>query len=453
MEGHTLASFRPEGSKAVVSFDRVKAFYILGLVGFHQSLLNAPNHRVQVSHYLPYPTIDHGVELMMGMMLISGWLSSATWKDATWADHMRKKVARLIPPYIVAVCFTALPLVLAYQSWHNLLQYVLEILTVGGWNPFLTFWTANRPLWFLSTLLTYHYVSPFFLRWTRRQSVRHLLVVLAFLYLLRTVVACVVLLVLEQWTGDLQTYGRIIHLWSPTQIWVPFMGAILQQLTVRTTLPAWVRKWHIWVLTDFLILVFVGCTHFLPKTGLPYVDALIAFNNLATGPLQLILVALVSCDCNSFRVLSSLTKGSCQLAASLLKLSYTIYLTHWPWAVCMHYAGLFSLDSWNSMLATWATSILFAIVLDFVVVDPFTAMFYGWIMPQKPKPSTPAEDPTKNTAQTADAQSKEDKDEQDEKKAVQIPDLEAGLVLLAPSVRSCRRAGSLPYTAFRYSQV
>ena len=42
--------------------------------------------------------VDHGVELMMGMMLISGWLSSATWKDASWANHMQKKVARLIPP-------------------------------------------------------------------------------------------------------------------------------------------------------------------------------------------------------------------------------------------------------------------------------------------------------------------------------------------------------------------
>ena len=237
------------------------------------------------------------------MMLISGWLSSATWKDASWGDHMRKKVARLIPPYIVAVFFTALPLALQCTSWRCVVQYGLEILTIGGWNPLLSWWTMNRPLWFLSTLLTYHYVSPFFLRWMRRRSVRQLLVLLASLYVLRTAIACLVLLALEAWTGDLQAYGRIIHLWSPTQIWVPFMGALLEQITTRTTLPAWLRKWQVWLLSDFLIIVLLGCSHFLPATGLPMVDALIAYNNLVTGPLQLALVVLVSCDCNSFRLL------------------------------------------------------------------------------------------------------------------------------------------------------
>eukprot|EP00439_Symbiodinium_sp_Y106_P013826 s1427_g1.t6 len=382
MEGRTLATFRPQGSKAVVSFDLVKAFYILGLVGYHQHLLNAPNHRVQVAHYLAYQNVDHGVELMMGMMLISGWLSSATWKDASWANHMQKKVARLIPPYIVAVGFTALPLALECGSWDCLLQYGLEILTIGGWNPMLSSWTMNRPLWFLSTLLAYHYVSPFFLRWTRRHSVRRLAITLVALYALRTGIACLVLMLLDRWTGDLEAYARIIHLWSPMQIWVPFMGAILEQITMRTMLPAWVRKWHIWFLTDVLMLVLIGCTNFLPSTGLPFVDALLAYNNLVSGPFQLVLVVLVSCDCNSFRLLFSLTDGTRKLAAATLKLSYTIYLTHWPWAVCMHYAGLFGQDSWNSMLATWATSILFAILLDFIIIDPFTAKFCGWIMPK-----------------------------------------------------------------------
>ena len=441
MEGRTLAAFRPEGSKAVVSFDRVKACYIFVLVGFHQQLLNAPNHRVQLAHYLPYRTVDHGVELMMGMMLISGWLSSATWKDASWANHMLKKVSRLIPPYIVAIVFTAVPLALERDGWECLLQYGLEILTIGGWNPLLSWWTMNRPLWFLSTLLTYHYVSPFFLRWTRRQSVGRLLVVLAALYALRTGIACLVLVLLEQWTGNLEAYGRIIHLWSPTQIWVPFMGAVLEQITARTALPAWVRKWHVWLLSDVLILVLIGCTNFLPSTGLPMIDALLAYNNLLTGPLQLVLLVLLSCDCNSFRLLSSLTDGCRKLAAAMLKLSYTVYLTHWPWAVCMHYAGRFALDSWNSMLATWATSILFAIFLDFVIVDPFTATFCGWICP-KPKAGKEAgkEDPQLVAQQ---------------KKAEESKDPELGLSeeVVPRRERSSERAETLPFTAFRYSQV
>jgi len=444
MEGRTLASFRPEGSKAVVSFDRVKACYIFVLVGFHQQLLNAPNHRVQLAHYLPYRTVDHGVELMMGMMLISGWLSSATWKDASWANHMLKKVSRLIPPYIVAVVFTAVPLALECDGWEGLLQYGLEILTIGGWNPLLSWWTMNRPLWFLSTLLTYHYVSPFFLRWTRRQSVRRLLVVLAILYALRTGIACLVLALLEQWTGDLEAYARIIHLWSPTQIWVPFMGAVLEQITARTVLPAWVRKWHVWLLSDVMILLLIGCTNFLPSTGLPMIDALLAYNNLLTGPLQLVLVVLLSCDCNSFRLLSSLTDGIRKLAAAMLKLSYTVYLTHWPWAVCMHYAGRFALDSWNSMLATWATSILFAIFLDFVIIDPFTSTFCGWITP-KPKA---VKEVSKEDLPT-------DISQQEKEKAEESKDPELGLSeqVVPRRERSSERAETLPFTAFRHSQV
>ncbi|CAE7546301.1 PFP-BETA1 [Symbiodinium natans] len=226
------------------------------------------------------------------------------------------------------------------------------------------------------------------------------------------------------------------------------MGALLEQITVRTTLPAWVRKWQVWLLSDFLIIVLLGCSFCLPTTGLPMVDALIAYNNLVTGPLQLALVVLVSCDCNSFRLLFSLTEGSRKLAASMLKLSYTIYLTHWPWAICMHLAGLFSLDSWNSMLATWGTSVLFAIFLDFVVVDPFTAAFCGWITPPKPQGA-------KDAAQSQDAQNK---------KATKAPqdDLERGSAAAAPQVaaapserseRSSRRAESLPFAAFRFSQV
>merc|ERR1719454_1845062 len=110
-----LKDFKPDhipgvSKNAILSFDRYKAIYILSLVGFHQHLLGNPTHKVQVSSFMPYTTVDHGVELMMGMLLITGWLSSATWKEASWKDHMKKKVARLIPPYAMALILTAVPL-------------------------------------------------------------------------------------------------------------------------------------------------------------------------------------------------------------------------------------------------------------------------------------------------------------------------------------------------------
>jgi len=387
-----LASLRPDAtSKAVVSFDRTKAFYIFTLVAFHQVFLKAPSHSVQISQHLPYETVDHGVEMMMGMSLISGWLSSSTWKNISWKEHMTKKVARLIPAYIVAVAITGISLMMR-GTWVRVFHFALDCVTLGGWNPYLIWWSCNRPLWFISTLLTYHYLSPPFLRWTRRRSVVELAASLLLLYLTRLALACSVLVFLAGRPGGLQENARVIHVWSPTQIWIPFMGAILEQLVANLQVPSSTKRWHVWLASDLLLLILIAFTLFVPQTGTPLADALIAYANLITGPLLLALVALMSCDSNSFRKLTSITEGSCRLFSNMLKLSYTLYLTHWPIAEILHDAGFFDEDSWDCMLGTTLVSILLALCCDTIVVEPFTKFFCSLVSPKRP----PA-DPEKGT--------------------------------------------------------
>ena len=65
-------------------------------------------------------------------------------------------------------------------------------------------------------------------------------------------------------------------------------------------------------------------------------------------------------DCR-FQKVTSLTGGSRQLCGFMLKISYTLYLTHWPFASILHACGVFDEDSWNGMAGTWAGSVVFAI--------------------------------------------------------------------------------------------
>ncbi|CAE7674105.1 PFP-BETA1, partial [Symbiodinium necroappetens] len=350
---------------AIVSFDRTKALYIFILVGFHQIFLKASSRSIQLSEHLPYETVDHGVEMMMGMSLISGYLSSATWKDVSWSEHMRKKVARLIPPYIAALAVTGLSAAMTCRTTTCAAQLALDCLTLGGWNPMLIWWTSNRPLWFISTLLTYHYVSPFFLAWIRRRSLRQLWASLIGMYVFRLSLACAVLTTLSQIAADGQAskeWFRIIHVWSPTQIWIPFMGAILEQLVSRLVIPAWIQRWHVWLASRAELRI--------------------------TGPFLLALVSLMSCDCNTcradnvFQKVTSLTGGSRQLCGFMLKISYTLYLTHWPFASILHACGVFDEDSWNGMAGTWAGSVVFAIGFDVLVAEPFTELFSSWLNPK-----------------------------------------------------------------------
>jgi len=379
-----LKDFRPAplpgvSKNAILSFDRYKAGYILVLVGFHQHLLTNPRHSIQISAHLPYQTVDHGVELMMGMLLITGWLSSATWKENTWKGHMKKKVSRLMPPYIMTLVLTAIPVAASCRSWTCWFQFSLECTTFSGWNPALIWWTYNRPLWFMSTVLTYHYASPFYLRWIRKRSVRELMLSLLGLYFLRTGLAAAVLFVLQALFGSLEDVGRAIHCFSPLQVWVPAMGAILEQLAQRVTVPLWVTKMHLWIATDMLIVMIVLLTVPVPSTQSEVLNRLIEYSNLLTGLALMLLVTLMSCDCNSLRFCTSATQGLREFFAGLLNVSYTMFLTHWPLDMLFQMAGLFRADSWDSVIGSWSVQVCIAIFLDNVVMDSFTRLFMRWL--------------------------------------------------------------------------
>lgn len=364
---------------AILSFDRYKAIYILKLVGFHQLFLGNPTHKVQLANFVPYSTEDHGVELMFGMLLITGWLSSATWKDMPWKDHMKKKVARLIPPYIMTVILTAVPVAMTCREWTCVFQYVTECTTLAGWNPASMWWTCNRPLWFLSTVLTYHYASPWYLRWIQKRSVKQLCLALIGLYALRTVLAIATLLSLQEIFGSLNNTARIIHCWTPMQVWVPAMGAILEQLVQKVPVPDCIKKVHLWIATDVTIALVLSLTNTIPRTGSPMLNAIISYNNLCTGIPLMLLIPLLSCDCNSLRFLTSATQGLRDFYAGLLGLSYTLYLTHWPLDIMFSLGGLWVSDSWDSVMGCWATEICLAIFIDMVIMDSVTRLFVWWL--------------------------------------------------------------------------
>jgi len=372
------ASAKPYGAPASVieSFDRAKALYIFMLVGLHQRFLRitSPENSLSVSDHLGYDTVDHGVELMMALMLISGWLSSATWKDNGWHEHMRKKVARLIPAYIVAVVITLVPVVLMGRNWWDVFEFTLEMLTLGGWNPALEWTSFNRPLWFISTLLSYHYVSPLFLPKVRALTVRQLAALYVGLYLLRQFLGLMTLLTLRGLYGEdeLPRYVRVIHLWAPTQVWLPLMGAALQQLAAKVEIPSWFTNTVAWVVTDVLMVVTVILTIFVPSTGSVVWDAMIAYMNLLTGPFLTLLVVFMSVDAGTLWYLTTRTEEIRKLFGTMLSASYPLYLVHWPLVLLMERAGLFASDSWDSALGAWACCVLLSVLIDTLAVGPFT---------------------------------------------------------------------------------
>jgi len=345
--GKEYAELRPprvagEPKGFIITFDCVKAIYIFFLVAFHQKLLVAPVNSIYVSDHFPYETIDHGVEPMMALLLISGWLSSQTWRDVQWSVHMRKKVLRLLPPYFIGWIFTSIPVVATVRSWPGVVQYLLEGFALGGWSPALQWTSCNRPLWFVSCLLCYHYVSPSFLRWIRKLSRRQLVALWLALYALRLIIAAVVLISLQRVYGrEAAAYSRVLHLWAPCQVWVPSMGAILERLTSVIEIPECVTRSRLRFASDSLTIVGICLITMIPTGADLLIDSLLAYTNLAAGPVIAILVLLWSFDSNSVRALRNASPDTQKLLGSMLSVSYTLYLTHWPFALIMKHAGVF----------------------------------------------------------------------------------------------------------------
>ena len=126
-----------------------------------------------VPFFLVYVTKPNAIGLIrFGILLISGWLSNATFKDTMGAkEHIKRKMIRLLPPYIIALLVTLICIVLTQRNnigvW---IQFALELLTIGGWNPLMIWYSVNLPLWFISMLLTYHCLSPIYLKWLRHEN-------------------------------------------------------------------------------------------------------------------------------------------------------------------------------------------------------------------------------------------------------------------------------------------
>ena len=78
-----------------VSFQRVKGVYDFLLIGLLPQLLGAPGYSTpgagrRFNH--------HGLEYVQGLLVITGWLSSAAFVDVPWHEHMTKKVGWICVP-------------------------------------------------------------------------------------------------------------------------------------------------------------------------------------------------------------------------------------------------------------------------------------------------------------------------------------------------------------------
>eukprot|EP00930_Biecheleria_cincta_P025266 TRINITY_DN18000_c0_g1_i1.p1 TRINITY_DN18000_c0_g1~~TRINITY_DN18000_c0_g1_i1.p1 ORF type:complete len:217 (+),score=45.67 TRINITY_DN18000_c0_g1_i1:762-1412(+) len=157
------------------------------------------------------------------------------------------------------------------------------------------------------------------------------------------------------------------------------MGAILEQLAQKVSVPDSITKAHLWIATDVTMLVVAALTDCIPIFDMEMLDTLIAYNSLCTGIPLMLLITLLSCDCNSLRFCTSATKGLQDFFAGLLGLSYTLYLVHWPLDILFREAGLFEPDTWDSVAGCWAMEVCFAIFLDMVLMDSVTRAFVVWL--------------------------------------------------------------------------
>merc|ERR1719401_1959951 len=134
----------------------------------------------------------------------------------------------------------------------EMFQYALEALTLGAWNPRLIWVSSNRPLWFMSVLLFFHYTAPYFLpliKNVENVGVLSLLVLFIVLYLTRLGIAALTVLEMHD-PGKFDGHRRLIHMWMPTQMFLPFMGSILQQFVARLDIPEWISRLHVRFLAD-----------------------------------------------------------------------------------------------------------------------------------------------------------------------------------------------------------
>lgn len=387
-------------AKVIRSFNIIKAMFIFLLVPYHITVVArlVPGVPSYASYYLPYPTTYHGLEFMMGLLFISGWLSHATTKPGiTFSELMKKKLLRLLPAYYIGgIVFTWVCIVWE-ASTGNLhgpsgglgvgIQFALELLTLGSWNPALLFWTRNRPLWFISTLLCYYYFLPIFLPWVRGlKSTKIVFCVLMSMVIVRMLLGLLIYYSLTLiFPHTYEHYPRIAHLWSVTQIFQPFIGCTLCEFSNRIGRLKWHRN-TIWRVTDF-VTIFTVCmamfvmapplwgAQFDYETGLFVAESkaeylfgsLCAFSQFLVWPMMLIGVYLYSHDQSTLTWIYTCYPSLFEAGVGA---SFPLFLTHWPILLILQKTKTFSTTSGVSVIMIFCTCLATSLIYDNFIIQP-----------------------------------------------------------------------------------
>jgi len=411
-------------TKVIRAFNIIKVLYIFFLIPYHITVATSPpvviNNPAYASYYLPYNVSDHGLEYMAGLLFISGWLSHATTKPGTtFIDLVKKKLLRLLPSYYIG----AIPMTLLCIVYESLtgnldntlggttgvgIQFFLELLTLGSWNPALDFWTRNRPLWFISTLLTYHYCSPFYLPWIRSfKSANMLLLLILFYISARILIAYGTLSIFVLlYPTSYQIYGRIIHVWSGTQLFLPFIGSTLGEFASRIGKLKWSRN-NIWRATDLCTLACISLSFFVlcppvfteefaeSLTGW-YVNCLTQYSDLITWPLTLTAVYLYSHD---FSTLTWVYFQYPRIFDDGFQFSYPLFLIHWPVILMLQYSGAITDDLAVSVVIVFGVALITSMFIDSYFIGPLEEIIIAYVDP--PKAAAPLSPLVENTSQKA----------------------------------------------------
>ena len=416
-------------AKVIRSFNIIKAMFIFLLVPYHITVVArlVPSVPSYASFYLPYPTTYHGLEFMMGLLFISGWLSHATTKPGiTFSELMKKKLLRLLPAYYIGgIVFTWVCIVWE-ASTGNLhgpsgglgvgIQFALELLTLGSWNPALLFWTRNRPLWFISTLLCYYYFLPIYLPWVRGlKSTKIVFSVMIGMVVVRMLLGLTIYYTLTFiFPHTYEHYPRIAHLWSVTQIFQPFIGCTLCEFSNRIGRLKWHRN-TIWRVTDF-VTIFTVCmamfvmspplwgSQFDIETG-KFVNeskgeyifgSLCAFSQFLVWPMMLMAVYLYSHDQSTLTWIYTCYPSFFEAGVAA---SFPLFLTHWPILLIIQKTKTFDTTSGVSVIMLFCVCLSTSLVYDNFVISPLEERIVTYFNAPVKKPSATA------TAAAADGKS------------------------------------------------
>jgi hypothetical protein len=267
-------------------------------------------------------------------------------------------------------------------------EWVLEVLTLGPWNPAMFWWTSNVPLWFMNTLLWYYYLSWWFIRWIRSfETVKSLILLLLGLVAIRLVSGVVVLVSLMYiYPETYVQYGFVIHCWTVVQIYLPFMGATLSEIAARVGPLKHFNKTQVWILTDICSLIVVSLAFFIPpfssneRVSFMFAN-LCDYGDLLVTPFLIFGLYLHSHD---FSTLSYIYSKFPRFWADLVRLSFPAFLFHWPIMICLIIFSRSSLQFDKPMDEVYicGTTVLLCAFVDSYIVLALEDRFIDFVKPR-----------------------------------------------------------------------